>query len=292
MSLGRGFFGSLVGAAAGGGAWAALSLATDLRMGIAALAVGALAGFGMSLGTEGRGGGSAGFLAGLAAALGILGSRYAVNHFGVQRLIAAGSMVTPETAVNEVAGDIYADWLAAGYRLEGNGEEYPVAVMDEARRRWGRLTPEQQQQYMTALSAHYASQGQQSAGAFTAIAFLVDLGLFGFAWLGLGVATAVKIGMARGRADGEALSADEVEGPSGAFWARTAARADDGDDAAPRDPLAALGAGLRAEIASDKSGQFTPAAAKPDDDAPANTASGVLGAALREAERHDGREAA
>lgn len=292
MSLGRGFFGSLVGAAAGGGAWAALSLATDMRMGIVAIVVGALAGFGMSLGTEGRGGGSAGLLAGIAAALGILGSRYAVNHFGVQRMIAAGSTVTPETAVNEVAGDIYADWLAAGYRLESNGEEYPAAVMDEARRRWGRLTPEQQQQYMTALSAHYASQGQQSAGAFTAIAFLVDLGLFGFAWLGLGVATAVKIGMTRGQPDADAGLADEPEGPSGAFWARTAAKPESDDGQAVRDPLAALGAGLRAEIASDRSGQFQTAAAKPEDDAPANAASGVLGAALREAAERDGREAA
>lgn len=284
MSLGRGFFGSLLGAAAGGAGWAAISLATDLRLGFLAIVVGGLAGFGMGMGTKARGGMGAGVLAAIAAAFGILGSRYAVNHFGVQAMLRDGSAVTDDIAVMEVASDIYSEWSASGYSMEGGSDsEYPPAVMDEANRRWARLTPDQQRQYTAALAVHYAKQGQDYAGTMTAIAFLIDFGLFGFMWVGFGVATAFKIGCTRG--DGSAAGAAGAEEPTAAFWARTAStRKEAEDDDAPVDPLAALGAGMRAELASDKSGQFKPAPRRADDDDDtSNLASGVLGAAMREA---------
>lgn len=283
MSLGRGFFGGLMGAAAGGAGWAAISMATDMRLGFLAIAVGGLAGFGMGVGNKARGGIGAGVLAALAAAVGILGSRYVVTHFGVQALLRGGAGVTEDIAVTEVASDIYTEWTGAGYELEFEADdEYPAAVVEEAKRRWSRLTPEEQSAYLVALAAHYHEQGQEFAGTMTAIAFLIDFGLFGFMWVGFGVATAFKIGCTRG--DGSASGAAGGEEPTAAFWARTAStKKEAADDELPADPLAALGAGMRAELASDKSGQFrsVPSRVSADEDT-SNLASGVLGAAMRD----------
>ncbi len=256
--LGRGAFLSLVCAAIGAAGWAAISVATEMRVGFLAILVGGLAGFGMAMGNKGRGGAGAGFIAGLVACLAILGSRFAVMHMGVREFIRAGSAVTPEVAVLEVAAQVAEEFEAQGIEYDDAmyEEGYPEVVLDEAQRRWDALAPEEQESYMQALRVHYATEGNQVAGLITVIATVVDFGLFGFVWVALGAGTAFRIGCTKG--DG-VEGAGAERGESGAYWARTAASQKDDDASA--DPLAALGAGMRAEIAADRSNQFRPEAA-------------------------------
>jgi hypothetical protein len=287
--LGRGAFLSLVCAAIGAAGWAAISVATEMRLGFLAILVGGLAGFGMAMGNKGRGGAGAGFIAGVVACLAILGSRFAVMHMGVREFIRAGSAVTPEVAVLEVAAQVAEEFEAQGIEYDDSLYEdgYPEVVLDEAQRRWDALAPDEQESYMQALRVHYATEGNQVAGLITVIATVVDFGLFGFVWVALGAGTAYRIGCAKGEgAQGAGAESEE----SGAFWARTAA-GPKGDDDAPADPLAALGAGMRAEMAADKSDQFRsagPATAAP----PRAESSGTGGPRHAPGQEAGGREAA
>lgn len=224
----RGAFFGLFFAAIGAAGWAAVSMATDMRLGFLAIAVGGLAGFGMGVGNKARGGLGAGFLTAIVAALAILASRYAVMHLSVQAFLNDGAQVTPEEAVYSVAEDVQAELLADGVELpESEDDEYAPFVMEEAQSRWDALSPTQQQEYMAALGKHYAEQGERVAGFVTFIAFLVDFGLFGFVWLGLGVATAYQIGATAGQTDPatQAISG-EADGATEGFWARAAPSTD------------------------------------------------------------------
>jgi hypothetical protein len=70
------FAGGLVGAIAGGIAWGYLVRSIDTELGIAAIGVGILAGFGVALLARGRRGMPLQMIAALAAALGILWGKY------------------------------------------------------------------------------------------------------------------------------------------------------------------------------------------------------------------------
>jgi hypothetical protein len=202
-------------------------VATDLRLGFLAILVGGLAGFGMGLGTKARGGVGAGFLAGCVAALAIMGSRYGAIHFGVQNYLREQAEVTPEEAVDAVGDEVIEEFMARGVEFEDE-DEYYDAVALEAQRRWDALSPEQQQEYMAALSKHYAEEsgGQEFAGVATVVMFLVDFGLFGFIWVMLGVGTAYQIGATKGptenaqAAEGQQQVLSTSDGEGGGFWAR------------------------------------------------------------------------
>lgn len=224
MSLGRGAALGLVCAALGAAGWAAVSVATEMRLGFLAIVVGGLAGFGVGLGNRARGGAGAGFLAAVLACVAILGSRYAVMHMGVRELIRAGSEVTPDVAVQEVAAQVYQEFEESGMELDASFYEidgYPPVVLDEAERRWSALTRDEQQSYMHALQVHYSNQGEQHAGLITVLAVVVDFGLFGFVWVGLGAITAYRIGCAKGEGSSAGwVDPDDAQMGGGGFWAR------------------------------------------------------------------------
>lgn len=251
MSLGRGAALGLCCAALGAAGWAAVSVATEMRLGFLAIIVGGLAGFGVGLGNRSRGGAEAGFLAAVLACLAILGSRYAVMHMGVREFIRVGSEVTPDVAVQEVAAQVYEEFEQSGVEFDPSmdEDEYPPVVLDEAQRRWKALSRDEQESFMQALRVHYSSQGEQRAGLLTIIAVVVDFGLFGFVWLGLGAATAYRIGCARGEGDGAGVDPDDAKLGGGGFWARATPTGD---------PMALIQKQMMTEAASAGAAASTP----------------------------------
>src|SRR5688572_3465023 len=128
MSLARGAAFSLGCAALGAAGWAAVCMATDMRLGFLAILVGGLAGFGMGLGNKARGGVGAGFLAGCVAALAIMGSRYGAIHFGVQNYLKEEAEMTPEKAVEAVGSEVEEDFMARGGEFEEEDEYYDAVA--------------------------------------------------------------------------------------------------------------------------------------------------------------------
>lgn len=190
MGIGRGALFSAGFAIIVAAIWTAVSYASDWRLGFFACFVGGAAGFGMGLGNAGRGGRSAGLAAAAVALVAILASRYTALTMQVNDMMKEASTFTQDEAIEELAGHLALDSDDA---ITDEGEFTPE-IMTQAREQWESLSPAEQQEFLAARSIDLEEDQGAFAAGFSLIALIIDFGLFGFVWLGLGVTSAWRIG--------------------------------------------------------------------------------------------------
>jgi hypothetical protein len=136
--------GGIIGGAIGAGIWAGVAYGTGYESGWIAVAIGALAGTGVRMGSSLTGGQAAGLVAAVLAGLSILGGKY----FALQ--LVAGEALSPQMfATASIANVISAE---RGSVMPPNLEEaqtladfYPPDVWAEAERRYSALSAQEQE---------------------------------------------------------------------------------------------------------------------------------------------------
>lgn len=194
MNLLRGFGVGLVLAGIGAAIWAGISIATEWRIGLLAIMVGAMAGFGMAAGSQKRGGVAAGMLAMTAALIAIIGSRAVVANVMAGRMVEEHGVSVEEAAIQLVAEEVYEDWIEEGRGLSESEDGYSPELMAAAQKRWERFADDERQIRLLEAERELEVGRRVATGALTVVALLVDFGLFGFVFVGLGMATAYKAG--------------------------------------------------------------------------------------------------
>lgn len=197
MSMARGAAYSFACAAAGSAVWAGISIAADMRLGLLGIIVGGLAGFGMGMGSRGRGGVGAGLSAAAIALVTILLSHGFVANHAAARMVEEHRVSAEEFALNNIAMDVQSEMEESGAELTESEDEFPPEVMTRAHRRWNALSEDERQQRLDEADQMQRAGSAVATGALTVVTFLVDLGLFGFVFVGLGMVTAYKIGASR-----------------------------------------------------------------------------------------------
>ena len=248
MNLLRGFGVGLVLAGIGAAAWAGLSIVTEWRIGLLAIVVGALAGLGMTMGSQKRGGVAAGLLAMTAALIAIVASRAVVANVMASRVVHEHGVSTEEAAIERVAEEMYEDWTEEERVLTETENGYPVGLIAAAQKRWDRFGEDERQIRLLEAERELESGRSVATGALTLVALLVDFGLFGFVFVGMGMATAYKTGSqsekqeSAGFVDGEQVVKAEEPRP---FIPMTA-----GDDEDPLEKVRRLRERAQADAAS------------------------------------------
>lgn len=237
MQLARGAALSLGCAIAGAAVWGAISVATDMRLGLLAIVVGGLAGFGMGYGNRGRGGVAAGVLAACITLVAVVASRGVVTHIAAAKYVRENAMTAREAVVEEFAAEVYAEMESSGVEMTETEEGYPPEVMVRAQRRWDALPTDEQLHRLSAAEEELRQGGQVATGVLTVIGLLFDFGLFGFVFVILAMTTAYQCGAKRlvktesGWAEATEVLAEPAPAnvePSRGFFA-AAERADDED---------------------------------------------------------------
>jgi hypothetical protein len=190
MSIGRGM---LTGAAMGALAaalWAGASYMTGMRLGFLDIGVGAATGLGMAAGMKNRGGVVPGLVAALIAVVAIMGSRFSVINLHVRDMASAVEPYTADDAVEEFAMEAA---MRDPQAWEGPDESHYRA----AREQWGAMSQGEQASHVASRQAEHAQfEGAMTLGA-SIIGTIIDFGLFGFVWVGLGAAGAWRLGSRR-----------------------------------------------------------------------------------------------
>jgi len=189
MRTGSYLVSGLIGGLLGAVAWVAIAFFTGYSMAWIAWGVGLGVGMAIRFSAQERMGWHIGVVGAICGALSI-----GAGKAGMVFL----SLDTPEDMpVAMVADEVIQERLEAGQKLKWEADNYVVAadslaadyppeVWDEAMIRWASMTPDQQQPYEIAVA-------EQIGSAFLT-AFLGSFALFDFLWLGLGVATAYRVG--------------------------------------------------------------------------------------------------
>lgn len=117
MKLLHGVIGSAIGGTIGAAIWAAVSYFLHVESGWIAVAVGALAGFGMALGSSATAGITGGVLACVIALLSIAGGKFAAIEFAVSR--------APQPFGEQYAISFLADYHVRQFEAEGKQVRWP-----------------------------------------------------------------------------------------------------------------------------------------------------------------------
>lgn len=197
MSLARGTAFSFGCALVGTAAWAGISLATDMRLGLLAIVVGGLAGFGMAMGCRGKGGVGAGVLAACMCLVAVFLGRGVVSGVNSARWVAENAPQAEQVCIHEIANQVYDEFEAAGKPMTESDDEFPPEVMATAQRQWNALPTEEQQLRLNAAHDELETGKSAATGVLTVVMLVVDFGLFGFVFLALAMATAYKGGSVR-----------------------------------------------------------------------------------------------
>lgn len=226
MSVARGLVGGIVGGALGAAVWSAITYFTHYELGIVAWLVGVAVGFGVAMGTGGKGRPALGVLAALLAFASIFGGKLATAHFAAQDFIHDGGKDWDETD----AFQCYVDKVALEY--EGNGtdlsapqddEAYPPEVMKEAEARWAGMSASERESFMVSWVAERRQEMVEHAGVVTLIAFVGSMSPYDLLWTVLSVGTAYRLGArdARKKTEGEGVQQVEevVPVPGGSYFA-------------------------------------------------------------------------
>lgn len=195
MNIVRGLLFSALAAAAGAGLWVGIYAATGYSIGITAIIIGGLAGFGMGTGCAGRGGVPAGVLAAIITLVAVLGARMGVAHMYAAETVAEHAAITEEDAVLALAPDIYARFADDGVDMSepDDDQEYPPEVLAAAARRWRLMGDFEREDFLTQLAAQRSQEAAVATSVLTGLSFIFGFGIMGLVCLGLAMSTAFKI---------------------------------------------------------------------------------------------------
>jgi hypothetical protein len=196
MSIGRGLGVSVLAAAVGAGAWVGLYAATGWSVGVLAIVIGGLAGWGMAAGNRGRGGAAAGVLAAVVVLVGVCAARVGVAQLWAAEMLSEDMAVTEEDAEMAFAPEIYAQFEADEIEMSEpeDDAEYPPEVMAAAARRWRLMGDLEREEFIAALQAQRQQEAATAEPMLMGLAFVFSFGIGGLVCLGLGMSTAYKIG--------------------------------------------------------------------------------------------------
>jgi len=215
MSLVNGVVASAVGGLVGALAWAGVSYAADYEIGWIAWGVGALAGYGMSLGLGGACDKSSGIVAALIALVSVFAGKYAAVHFAVHRSLAeaTSSPIEDKSLVIRLADGVVEEWEAQGKPLtwpagmtiedaEGPAD-YPEGVWPEAQARFTAMSAPERERLRVELGEQRASALSAAESDFAVEGFMESLGPHDLLWGALAILTAFRLGSRpRGTASG------------------------------------------------------------------------------------------
>ncbi len=244
MSVVKGLVGAGLGSIAGAAVWALLASLTHYEFGIVAWALGAAAGFGMVLGSGGRGGFWLGASAALIAIVGILSGKLLVAHvIASEHVTKMIDTIGEDEAIASIRDDVMTQWLsedramtwpAQMTREEAIDEGYvPPEVEREAGNRWRPMSEEDRHVHITGLKVEANENSAGMTVAATVLAFVFSFGLFDLLWCVLAIGSAYTIGARKSQVEAAALS--HPAGGTGATIAQGAAGA--AQAAAPNQPV-------------------------------------------------------
>ena len=192
-NLGLALVGGVLGAAAGGVAWVALSTVTGWQLSLFAIVVGGLVGFGVGQGNGGRGGMGAGMIGAVFALVGVLGAQATLTYFALEDARKQSSVITEADVLDHMAWGVYEELESNGVAMTANDDGWPAEVLAESARRWEEMTPADQRAYKATLRGDADSAMEHASVASYAVAYLWSSGWFGLVCVALSVSTAWKI---------------------------------------------------------------------------------------------------
>lgn len=205
MNVIKGLVGAGLGAIAGAAVWALLAYFTNFEFGLVAWAVGVAAGFGMMIGSGGKGGIGMGIAAALVAILGILAGKLMVAHVIATEHVARSIAEIGEVeAVDALREDVMSQWLSEQRTMtwpkgmtpeEALDEGYvPPEVEKEAAARWRRMDDADRQHHINGLRVAASQSATERTLLTTVFAFVFSFGLFDLLWCVLAIGSAYKLG--------------------------------------------------------------------------------------------------
>ena len=210
MLLLRGAFFGLVCGAIGAAMWAAVAYFTGYELGLLAIVVGGLCGFGMGMGNAGRGGAGAGLVAAFVTFLAIMGGKFAVVQVMLDDFLQSEAVVFDEEAsLDAIAGQVYQEFDASGQDMGEEGDEWPSAVWSETCARWQAMSGAEREQFTADLQRQYQTDMAAARPVIGVVAFLFSFGLMDLVFFGLALSTAFKIGATNAKARMEEQAALE-----------------------------------------------------------------------------------
>lgn len=210
----KGLIASLVAAAVGAAAWAAIAYFAHRELGILAWGVGLLVGFAMALGVGAKATPASGVLAAVVAVLSIVGGKYAAAYFVVQHEVAGltsgGQKITDHDVKIQIADEIVHEREAAGKRVEfprgltmetaEKKEDYPSDIWNETEQRWKDLTPAERQDAIRSLEDFRRTVLTLHGSDIRNAMFRDSFSPFDLLWVFLAVVSAYRLG-AQGRGE-------------------------------------------------------------------------------------------
>ena len=207
----KGVVAAVVAGVLGAAIWAAVSHFTGYELGIIAWGIGAAVGIGMLMGAGEQASGVTGGVAAVIAIAAVLGGKYATVHLDLEEALAengGGWTLTEHSMLVRHADEVVSEWedegrtikWPAGMTVEEAYEEadYPPEVWAEARSRWDRLSPGEQQAALAAEQARADEAVAMFKSDIREEGFLRSFTLFDILWIGLAVFTALKLGAGGG----------------------------------------------------------------------------------------------
>ena len=205
MSMVNGVLGSVVGGAVGAFAWAGVGYATDREIGWIAWGVGALAGYGMSLGLKGACDRASGIVAALIALAAVGAGKYAVVRLSVHDAVSdyRGGPVIDYDIVSNLADEVVFQWEEEGRTLEWPAdmsaqaafetEDYPPGVWEEAEARFAVMTPDARARKKQEVAEQREAVLQLVERQIAAAGFEQSFGAYDLLWAFLAIGTAFQL---------------------------------------------------------------------------------------------------
>ncbi|MBY0310829.1 MAG: hypothetical protein K2W85_02045 [Phycisphaerales bacterium] len=205
MNVIKGLIGAGLGAIAGAAVWALLVYFTNYEFGFVAWALGVAAGFGMMMGSGGKGGIGMGVAAAVVAVLGILAGKLMVAHvIATEHVARSIDNIGEVEAVAALRDDVMTQWLSEqrtmtwprGMTPEAALEEgyVPPEVEKEASNRWRRMDASDRQDHINGLRVAAGQSATERTLLTTVVAFVLSFGLFDLLWCALALGSAYKLG--------------------------------------------------------------------------------------------------
>ncbi len=157
MKLAHWLLGGMIGGAIGGAIWVAVGYYGNYEVGWIAWGIGLLVGLGVRIAAGEEDGVPPGVVAIVVAVLAIAMSKYLVISLAVSNYVGDPTVnVTDQDLISEQADQVAEEWEAAGQEVKWPDfdpladipfeEYYPADVWEEGKKRWQKLTPEQQKE--------------------------------------------------------------------------------------------------------------------------------------------------
>ena len=196
-----------IGGAIGVAIWVAVGYFTSYEIGWTAWGVGFLVGLGVRAGAGDVEGLGPGVVAGGMSVGAILIAKFLVISFLVSDAMpeqASFDQISSEQVIASFAGKIAEEQEAAGKTINWPAEVenldvppeqcYPQDIWAEAKQRWQKLTPEEQEQATEDLRTEVVNGVEQFEADVRDIAFKESFTPWDFLWFGLAVFTSFKVG--------------------------------------------------------------------------------------------------